>query len=272
MSAYNPPSFNSPIFDSNAFTTGGQTIDTAYLQANYLKFPTAQGIEHLSTGSTATTPATTDNSTFIATTAFVKNVISSNTSTIKYTGNATFNTPTGCRFIDIQLIGYGGYAGVSDVGPPVFYGGAGSGGNMASITGFAITQNTSLTLAFVSTSGTGYVSIAYTGAGGLTNIAKVYNGNQGENGSQGSTAQGGTSNITASVINSRSASAFVYAGTAGLGSTIGGGGGSIPPATAGTGTSCPNGVFTYSNGLYGCGGTGNISAGVGVIIITYHCA
>ena len=272
MSAYNPPSFNSPIFDSNAFTTGGQTIDAAYLQANYLKFPTAQGTEHLSTGSTASTPATSDNSTYIATTAFVQSAITTGgtTSTVKYTGNATFNTPTGCRFIDILLIGYGGQQGISDVGPPVFYGGAGSGGNMACITGFAINQNTSLTLAFVSTNTTGYVSISYTGASVLTNVAKVFNGNAGDNGSQGNPANGATSNGTASVINSRSAPAFVYAGTAGLGSTLGGGGSSIPPATAGTNTSCPNGIFTYSNGQYGCGGTGNINRGNGLIVITYH--
>ena len=76
MSAYNPPTFNSPIFDSNAFTTGEQTIDTAYLQANYLKFPTAQGTEHLASGSTATTATTGNNSTLIATTAFVQTAVS----------------------------------------------------------------------------------------------------------------------------------------------------------------------------------------------------
>jgi len=237
-----------------------------------LKFPTAQGLEHLSTGSTATTATTGDNSTLIATTAFVQSAITTGgtTSTVKYTGNATFNTPTGCRFIDILLIGYGGQQGTSDVGPPVFYGGAGSGGNMACITGFCINANTSLTLSFVSTNTTGYVSISYTGASVLTNIAKVYNGNAGENGSQGSVGAGGTVNTTASVIASRSAPAYVYNGTAGLASTIGGGGSSVPPATTGTGTSCPNGIFTYSNGQFGCGGTGNINRGNGLIVITYH--
>jgi len=76
MAAYNPPSFNSPVFDTNAFSTGGQTIDTAYLQANYLKFPTAQGTEHLATGSTATTATAGNNSTLIATTAFVQSAVS----------------------------------------------------------------------------------------------------------------------------------------------------------------------------------------------------
>jgi len=76
MSAYNPPTFNSPIFDSNAFTNNAQVIDSAYLQANYLKFPTAQGLEHLATGSTATTPSTGNNSTLIATTAFVQTAVS----------------------------------------------------------------------------------------------------------------------------------------------------------------------------------------------------
>jgi hypothetical protein len=142
---------------------------------------------------------------------------------------------------------------------------------MASITGFAITANTSLTLSFVAGDTSGYVQISYTGASVLTNIAKVYNGNGGQPGFIGGAAAGAAANTTnASVINSRSAAMYVYAGTAGLGSTLTGGGSSVPPATAGTGTSCPNGCFIYQNGLFGCGGTGNITKGGGLIVITYH--
>ena len=275
-------------WDTTASTIIQSKIDTtpeAMIEFNPQGYPGGIAITnsgrigiHIDTNGIPSAPTATagTNNTQIATTAFVTTAVASGgggsqtTSTLKYTANTTFNTPTGCRFIDIQVIGAGGSQGASDVGPPVFYGGAGSGGNMASITGFAITANTSLTLSFVAGDTTGYVQISYTGASVLTNIAKVFNGNGGDPGLSGSGQSGGTSNFTASVINSRSASAYVYAGTAGLASTVSGGGSTIAPATAGTGTSCPNGCFTYQNGLFGCGGTGNTSKGGGLIVITYH--
>lgn len=49
MSSSNPPNPNTPpVFNNDAFNQGANpTIDTAYLNANYLKFPTAQGLENL---------------------------------------------------------------------------------------------------------------------------------------------------------------------------------------------------------------------------------
>ena len=264
---------NSIVYDCPDINAVGSSSHVFY---NYNNASVLNSLTISNTGITnnTTQPASNDSSTIVPTTAWVQSAISAGsgatTTTLKYTSNTTFNTPTGCRFIDIQVIGAGGSQGVSDVGPPVFYGGAGSGGNMASITGFAITANTPITITFVAGDTTGYVEISYTGASVLTNIAKVFNGNGGQAGSIGSPAAGATSNSTASIINSRSASAYVYAGTAGLGSTLTGGGSSVPPATAGTGTSCPNGVFTYSNGVFGCGGTGNINKGGGLVVITYH--
>lgn len=264
---------NSIVYDCPDTSLTGSSSHIFY---NYNGASVLNSLTISNTGITNNTvqPASNDSTNIVPTTAWVQSAISAGatptTTTLKYTSNATFNTPTGCRFIDIQVIGAGGSQGVSDVGPPVFYGGAGSGGNMASITGFAITANTSLTLSFVAGDTTGYVQISYTGASVLTNIAKVYNGNGGQPGSIGNPAAGASSNSTASVIASRSASAYVYAGTAGLGSTLSGGGSSIPPATAGTGTSCPNGCYTYQNGLFGCGGTGTTNKGGGLIVITYH--
>jgi len=51
MSSSNPPNPNTPpLFNNDAFSQGANpTIDTAFLNANYLKFPTAQGTETFST-------------------------------------------------------------------------------------------------------------------------------------------------------------------------------------------------------------------------------
>lgn len=79
MSSYNPPVENVPIFDSGLFSTTN-TPDSGYLTKDeadklYLQYPFAQGAETLANGTTATTQATSDNSTKVATTAFVKSVI-----------------------------------------------------------------------------------------------------------------------------------------------------------------------------------------------------
>jgi hypothetical protein len=49
MSSSNPPNPNTPpVFNNDAFGQGANpNIDTAYLNANYLRFPTAQGSETL---------------------------------------------------------------------------------------------------------------------------------------------------------------------------------------------------------------------------------
>jgi len=50
MSSSNPPNPNTPpVFNNDAFGTTHSVIDTAYLNANYLRFPTAQGTEIFST-------------------------------------------------------------------------------------------------------------------------------------------------------------------------------------------------------------------------------
>jgi len=48
MSSSNPPNPNTPpVFNNDAFNFSTGDIDTAYLNANYLRFPTAQGAETL---------------------------------------------------------------------------------------------------------------------------------------------------------------------------------------------------------------------------------
>lgn len=77
-STYNPANWI-------ATTDGG--ITTAQLNnslATKLDFPVAQGAETLANGTTATTQATSDNSTKLATTAYVKSVVPSATSSNAY--------------------------------------------------------------------------------------------------------------------------------------------------------------------------------------------
>jgi len=92
MSSSNPPNPNTPpVFNNDAFGQGADpTIDIAYLNANYLRFPTAQGSETLQNiqvigsatfnnaalpTSAGVIPAATDNSTTIPTTNWVQNAI-----------------------------------------------------------------------------------------------------------------------------------------------------------------------------------------------------
>jgi len=78
MATYPPPTFITPIFSSSEFPS---TNDTGVSQATLttalagkLNYPVAQGAEQLAEGSTATTQSSTDNSTKIATTAYVKSL------------------------------------------------------------------------------------------------------------------------------------------------------------------------------------------------------
>jgi microcystin-dependent protein len=97
MSSSNPPNPNTPpVFNNDAFGQGANpTIDTAYLNANYLRFPTAQGGETLQNiqvlGSASFTnaqlptslgviPLSTDSSTTIPTTAWVQSAITGGSS------------------------------------------------------------------------------------------------------------------------------------------------------------------------------------------------
>jgi hypothetical protein len=250
-------------------TNGGNnvTINSNNLTISTVNPPTQSAVQ----------PNSNDSSNKIPTTAWVQSAISSGSSlsvySVSYTSNQTVVTPTNCRYIDIQLIGYGGNAGVNAVGPPVYYGGSGSGGNLARISGCPMEGGVTLTLTFNSTSTTGFSQLQYTNASGvLVNLARVYNGSQGDNGVISGNAAGATPNTTASLVNTTLGTWFSAFGTAGLPSTTSGGGNSVPPALTGTGNACPSGTFSWVAGKRGCGGRIPGDPLGGIITITYHKA
>jgi|694.fasta_scaffold107646_3 hypothetical protein len=106
MSSSNPPNPNTPpVFNNDAFGQGADpTIDIAYLNANYLRFPTAQGSETLQNiqvlgsatfnnaalpTSAGVLPLANDSSTKMPTTAWVQSAISGSTTNL-LTGNNTW--------------------------------------------------------------------------------------------------------------------------------------------------------------------------------------
>lgn len=178
--------------------------------------------------------------------------------TVKYTTDQTITTPANCRFIDIQVMGAGGACGISDTGPPVYYGGSGSGGNLIYACGVPMGGNESLTLSFSTTSGTGSTTVTYNGS----TLAQAYNGNKGSNGSTGGTATGASPNSTPSVGDSSFATWTSCQGSAGSS------GNTSPPSSAGA----PKGT-TYANNKYGTGQkTSSQNQGLGLVTITYHIA
>ena len=125
MSSSNPPNPDTPpVFNNDAFNQGANpTIDTAYLNANYLRFPTAQGSETLQNiqvlgsasftnaqlpTSLGTIPASTDSSTKIPTTAWVQSAItggSSNTLTdVLIAGNSAGSQPINMNNQNISAV------------------------------------------------------------------------------------------------------------------------------------------------------------------------
>jgi microcystin-dependent protein len=134
MSSSNPPNPNTPpVFNNDAFGQGANpTIDTAYLNANYLRFPTAQGSETLQNiqvlGSASFTnaqlptsagviPASTDSSTTIPTTAWVQSAItagSSNTLTdVLIAGNNAGSQPINMNNQNISAVNTLSFASTS---------------------------------------------------------------------------------------------------------------------------------------------------------------
>jgi hypothetical protein len=90
MSEQNPPSPTSPIFNSTYFYNTGDVIDKAYLEANYLQFPTTQGQENFFYSTLFQAGATFSN--IIPTTSVSQTYPSSSTnqlSTIGYVNQAT---------------------------------------------------------------------------------------------------------------------------------------------------------------------------------------
>ncbi len=158
MSSSNPPNPNTPpVFNNDAFNQGADpNIDIAYLNANYLRFPTAQGSETLqniqvlgsATFNNAALPTTagvvpvsSDSSTKIPTTAWVQSAISGSsllplnntwTGTNNFSNNVSIGsagtanlTPTLTTYKTNLVLGTGG-SGQLDVECPINVGGFGS--------------------------------------------------------------------------------------------------------------------------------------------------
>ena len=182
------------------------------------------------------------------------------TSTVSYTSNITLAMPTGCKFIDVLVVGRGGNCGNPDIGPPLLaYGGTGSGGNSIWASGIPMYAGEQLTLSFSTTSTTGATQITYLG----NVLAKAFNGNDGQPGA--GSASGGTSNTANPSVGDTTfgtwTSAFGNAGTNGGTTTI---------PVMGSKVSCPKGISIWGV-KQGCGqrSTDNATP-TGVITITYH--
>ena len=206
----------------------------------------------ISSGAVATTQAAGDNSTKVATTAFVQTAAPGARGQA-FTSNGTFTIPTGVTALKITVVGGGGGGGTGVAGPCSVYssgsGGGGGGTAQSFLTGLTPGNTLSVTIGGAGaiqsaggnstvTSGTQTIS-TITGGGGTGSAGA------GANGGAGGTATGGTIN---SVGGGGSAGAV---GTAFI--PPGGTGGSSRYGGGGTGGATGAGL---AGGLYGGGGGG----------------
>lgn len=226
---------------------------------------------------TTTTQSPGDNSTKIATTAFVTAAVSAGPGIVAvkkqtFTANGTYTPSAGMVYCMVEAIG-GGASGGFHVGPSTAGGGGGGGG---------VTQSL-LTAAQIGASKT--VTIGAGGASGGTS-ANNYDGTSGGDTSLGTLviAKGGTKGLGASATGGAGGVAgtgdFAIPGYAGLNSVgaVGGtGGGNLYSALGSLGTYQGNSVATtfYGQGSGGAcsgGGSGGTTAGNnGYMRITEYC-
>jgi len=166
------------------------------------------------------------------------------TYTINYYSNQTIPIPTGCRRIDVLLVGRGGDAGNFSGG---IYGGSGSGGNSTWCNGIPMYEGESLNLTLSTTNTTGYTGLVHVVNTIYGELGRAYNGNPGSNGGPAgtsNTANVGFGNTTYGMWS------FAYG-------NIGANGTSNPPDMTGTGQpitrATPFGVKTWNISKYGCG-------------------
>ena len=196
-----------------AVTGGTVNSGTANQLAYYAGTGTAiSGTNALPTATTATTPSTGDNSTKVATTAFVQTAITPQV-LIYAAGSGTYTTPTGATWLRVRMCGGGGGAGGSGSG-------AGSTGSAGGTTTFGSSYLTAGGGGYGSTNGTGGTGGTASGSGAL-NIAggmggaALYTG-----GSLNGGGQGG-----ASAFGGGGSAGQNSAGNAGTAYCSGGGGG-----------------------------------------------
>lgn len=148
---------------------------------------------------TAPTATPGNNTTTIATTAFVQSavaaVVGSSTYTLQYTTTQSITLPANCIGIDVRCVGQGGLAGNSSDGNGGSWGAGGSGGGGGTCYNFGIIPlygGTILQLNF-----SGYTEILLTSYGS----ASLCRANNGGNGSNASGSNGGAAGVGGGAIN-----------------------------------------------------------------------
>ena len=289
MANYNPPTENLPIFDKDVFSNEDTPLTIGYADKHYLKYPNAQGTENLASivvngtstfnaGITASSSVSftslnaptssqtllpfAENSNKIPTTAWVKSVVGVGGSVYStlYTTNQLITMPSGCRSVDIIMMGRGGLAGATvSSGGINYYGGSGSGGNTLSCSSIPMNEGEQMNMIFTTAS----ISITIEATAFMT----VYSGLNGSTGVIGSAVAGALTNTTPGFANSNIGSFYSTFGGAGAGSTVNG---TVPPNMA-LNLGTPKGTSICVAGKYGCAQRLPSDAiGPGYILITYH--
>jgi hypothetical protein len=247
--------------DTLVLTTSSSTSNGIIIGSNTVNFPSTNAPT-----SNQTLLPSNDNSNKIATTQWVQSVLGGvSVYSVRYTTNQTVITPTNCRSIDVFVMGAGGSSGISVFGPPVYYGGSGSGGNCVSGYGIPMAGGESLILTFSLISSTGSSTISRNSS----ILARSYNGNSGENASLGSIVMGGAVNSTNGIGDTSFCAWYNTFGRAGANSA--GSNGNLPPVMSSFG--CPKGNSSWFQGGPGMAQRESSNPpGGGYVLITYHIA
>ena len=163
-----PIMFPDGTIQSTAYTgaSGVPTIEEVLISGDDANGLDIVGVDNLSLTS-ITFPDTS-----VQTTAFT-GLPAVKTYTLEYTTSQTITMPTGCRAIDLRVIGAGGLAGLPfDTTEDYVSGGSGSGGNSVFGTNLPIGQGVQLTLTTSNTPSSGFTEVLI----GATSIAKAFNG------------------------------------------------------------------------------------------------
>jgi hypothetical protein len=249
-----------------------------------LASPTFTGTPTLPTGTIATTQSPGNNTTAVATTAFVTTaVINASPQTTVYTsGSGTYTVPSGARWLSVKMVGGGGGGAVghSDstangvAGTATTFGtGIASGG-----AGGFVNDNGGIGTA--STMISGGVGVALAGGDGGPSAAPYGTGRAANEGGQGGSSAFGGAGAGRGGSNASTGGA----GKANTGGGGGAGGGSNVPGTfaGGGGASggyvecviaSPSATYSYAVGTGGAGGSnGSIAGGAGGSGVIYVVA
>jgi hypothetical protein len=220
--------------------------------------PTLTGTPALA-AATATTPAITDSSTNVATTAFAKTVM---TKQIFTSGSGTYTTPSGALYLKVRMIGAGGGSSGSGTG-------GGTGGNGG---------NTTFGSSFLTATGGSGASSAG-GAGGTPTGGDInITGGTGQDNGGGATnafgGHGASSYFGGGAFgahpgpiagNSAQNNTGAGAGGASCGSTLASGAGGGAGGYLEKIITSPSGTYSYAVGVGGTAGTAGTSGAAGAV-------